>query len=62
MDGATEPIADSPQTGEVVKQLGRVTTDPSASPATPVVPPGRREGNSAQDTLLKYRFFGLSSG
>jgi hypothetical protein len=38
-----------------VKQLGRVTTDPSASPATPVVPPGRREGNSAQDTLLKYQ-------
>jgi hypothetical protein len=59
-DGATEPIADGSRTGEVLKQLGGVTTDPSASPATPAVPPGRREGDPAQDALSKYQRISLA--
>jgi hypothetical protein len=60
VDGATEPIADSSQTGEVVKRLGGVTTDPSASPTARVVPPGRREARPAQDTLSKYQRISLA--
>jgi hypothetical protein len=58
--GATEPIADCFQTGEVVKQPGSMTTDPSASPAAPVVPPGRREGSPAQDALSKHQRLSLA--
>jgi hypothetical protein len=60
VDGAPERIADSSQTGEVVKQPGSVTTDPSASPATPGVPPGRLKGDSAREPLSRYQRISLA--
>jgi hypothetical protein len=60
VDGASERDADRFQTGEVVKQPGSMTTDPSASPAAPVVSAGRREGNPAQDTLSKHQRLSLA--